>query len=178
MTVNHSLNQDHQFWQIIRVVPDFPKPGIDFYDITPLLREHIPEVIEALLQALPDGVLEQIDCFAAIEARGFVFASLLAGHTGKGMVLVRKEGKLPPPVANKAYALEYGSDTLEMQAGLPSAKVLLVDDILATGGTLKAAINLCEHAGHTVLGALVLLDLVALHQPLDVPVYTVLSASE
>lgn len=178
MTAINSLNKDHPFWQIICVVPNFPKAGIDFYDITPLLREHIPEVIEALLQALPEGLLDEIDCFAAIEARGFVFASLLAGHLGKGMVLVRKEGKLPPPVANKAYALEYGSDTLEIQAGLPPAKVLLVDDILATGGTLKTAIHLCENAGHSVAGALVLLDLVDLHQPLDVPVYTVLSASE
>ena len=173
-----ALDNSHPFWQIIRIVPDFPKACISFYDITPLLREHIPEVIEALLSALPEGLLDEIDCFAAIEARGFVFASLLAGHLGKGIVLVRKEGKLPPPVANKAYALEYGTDTLEMQAGLPPAKVLLVDDILATGGTLKAAINLCEHAGHTVAGALVLLDLVDLHQPLTVPVYTVLSASE
>lgn len=178
MTAINSLNKDHPFWQIIRVVPNFPKAGIDFYDITPLLREHIPEVIEALLNALPAGLLDEIDCFAAIEARGFVFASLLAGHLGKGMVLVRKEGKLPPPVANKAYALEYGTDTLELQVGLPPAKVLLVDDILATGGTLKATINLCEHAGHSVAGALVLLDLVELHKPLDVPVYTVLSASE
>lgn len=168
----------HPFWQIIHRVPNFPKAGIDFYDITPLLRNHIPEVIEALLQTLPMGFLDSIDCFAAIEARGFVFASLLAGQTGKGMVLVRKEGKLPPPVANKTYALEYGSDTLEMQAGLPAAKVLLVDDILATGGTVKAAIGLCEQAGHSVAGILVLLDLVDLHKPLDVPVYTVLTASE
>lgn len=178
MTLQKSFTQDHPFWQIIRVVPDFPKAGIDFYDITPLLRGHIPKLIEALLQALPEGLLESIDCFGAIEARGFVFASLLAGHTGKGMILVRKAGKLPPPVANKAYALEYGADTLEIQAGLPPARVLLVDDILATGGTLKATITLCEQAGHSVVGALVLLDLVDLHQPLDVPVYTVLSASE
>lgn len=169
-------NSNHPFWQIIRTVPDFPKPGIDFYDITPLLRNHIKDVIDALLAALPAGVFDEIDCFAAIEARGFIFASLLAGHTGKGMVLVRKEGKLPPPVANKSYALEYGKDTLEMQAELPSAKVLVIDDILATGGTLKATIGLCEEAGHTVVGALVLLDLVDLHKPLEVPVYTVLTA--
>ncbi|MFW2177385.1 MULTISPECIES: adenine phosphoribosyltransferase [unclassified Moraxella] len=175
MTTN-TPNPTHPFWQIIRTVPNFPKAGIDFYDITPLLRNHINEVVQALLQALPNGLLEEVDCFAGVEARGFIFASLLAGHTGKGMVLVRKEGKLPPPVANKSYALEYGSDTLEMQAGLPPAKVLVIDDILATGGTLKATIGLCEEAGHTVLGALVLLDLVDLHAPLDVPVYTVLTA--
>ncbi len=169
-------NSSHPFWQIIRTVPNFPKQGIDFYDITPLLRNHIKAVIEALLAALPDGVFEQIDCFAGVEARGFIFASLLAGHTGKGMILVRKEGKLPPPVANKSYALEYGKDTLEMQAELPPANVLVIDDILATGGTLRATIGLCEEAGHTVIGALVLLDLVDLHQPLEVPVYTVLTA--
>lgn len=169
-------NSSHPFWQIIRTVPNFPKQGIDFYDITPLLRNHIKAVIEALLAALPDGMFEQIDCFAGVEARGFIFASLLAGHTGKGMILVRKEGKLPPPVANKSYALEYGKDTLEMQAELPPANVLVIDDILATGGTLRATIGLCEEAGHTVMGALVLLDLVDLHQPLEVPVYTVLTA--
>ena len=166
----------HPFWQIIRMVPDFPKAGIDFYDITPLLRDHVPAVIEALLAALPEGLLDTIDSFAAIEARGFIFASLLAGHTGKGIVLVRKEGKLPPPVANKSYALEYGKDTLEMQANQRPDKVLLVDDILATGGTIRAAIELCQLAGHDVAAALVLLDLVDLHQPMDVPVYTVLTA--
>lgn len=168
----------HPFWSIIRTVPNFPKQGIDFYDITPLLRNHVNDVIDALLSALPDGVFDEIDCFAGVEARGFIFASLLAGRTGKGMVLVRKEGKLPPPVANKSYALEYGKDTLEMQSGLTPAKVLVVDDILATGGTLNATIGLCQEAGHTVVGALVLLDLVDLHKPLNVPVYTVLTASE
>lgn len=165
----------HPFWQIIRVVPDFPKMGIDFYDITPLLQNHIPKVIQALIEALPEGLLDSIDCFTAIEARGFIFASLLAGHLGKGVILVRKEGKFPPPVANKSYALEYGSDTLEMQSSLSPAKVLLVDDILATGGTLKAAIDLCESAGHSIVGALVLLDLVDLHQPFDIPIYRVLT---
>lgn len=171
-------HSQHPFWQIIRTVPNFPKQGIDFYDITPLLRNHVNAVIDALLSALPNGVFDEIDCFAGVEARGFIFASLLAGRTGKGMVLVRKEGKLPPPVANKSYALEYGKDTLEMQSGLTPAKVLVVDDILATGGTLNATIGLCQEAGHTVVGALVLLDLVDLHKPLNVPVYTVLTASE
>ena len=171
------VDHTHPFWQIIRTVPNFPKPGIDFYDITPLLRHHIKEVISALLAALPDGVFEQVDCFAAVEARGFIFASLLAGHTGKGMVFVRKEGKLPPPVTNQSYALEYGKDTLEMQSNLSPANVLVIDDILATGGTLRATVNLCQSAGHHVLGALVLLDLVNLHGPLDIPVYSVLTST-
>lgn len=170
------LTTDHEFWQVIRTVPDFPKPGIDFYDITPLLRTHINQVIDALLAALPEGMLESVDCLAAIEARGFVFASLLSGRLGKGIILLRKPGKLPPPVANKSYALEYGNDTLEMQDNLPPAKVLLVDDILATGGTLKTAYELCHLANHEVMGALVLLDLVNLHDQFPTPVYSVLRA--
>lgn len=170
------LNPDHVFWRIIRTVPDFPKVGIDFYDITPLLRSHVNDVIDALLDSLPAGLLDDVDCFGAVEARGFVFASLLAGRLGKGMLLLRKAGKLPPPVANKAYALEYGKDTLEMQNNLPPERVLLVDDILATGGTLTTAYELCKSANHTVVGALVLLDLVNLHGEFPVPVYTVLKA--
>ena len=173
---SHTLNTDHPFWQIIRTVPDFPKVGIDFYDITPLLRSHINAVIDEMLAVLPAGLLDEVDCLGAVEARGFVFASLLAGRLGKGMILLRKPGKLPPPVANKAYALEYGKDTLEMQNNLPPERVLLVDDILATGGTLTTAYELCKSAEHTVVGALVLLDLVDLHGEFPVPVYTVLKA--
>ena len=170
------VNKEHPLWQIIRTVPNFPKPGIDFYDITPLLRSHIDEVIDALLAALPEGLMDEVDCLGAVEARGFVFASLLAGRLGKGMILLRKPGKLPPPVANKAYALEYGKDTLEMQSNLPPERLLLVDDILATGGTLRTAYELCKAADHNVVGALVLLDLVDLHGEFPVPVYTVLKA--
>lgn len=166
--------KQHPLWQAIRMVPDFPKRGINFYDITPLLLNHVDAVIDALLAALPEGLLDEVDCLVAIEARGFVFASLLAGRLGKGMMLLRKPGKLPPPVANKSYALEYGSDTLEIQDGLSASKVLLVDDILATGGTLNTAYHLCKEAGHDVVGVLVLLDLVDLHDKFPVPVYTVL----
>ena len=173
-SVEQSTRCQHPLWQAIRTVPDFPKPGIDFYDITPLLLNHVNEVIDAMLDALPEGMLEEIDCFVAIEARGFIFASLLAGRLGKGMMLLRKPGKLPPPVANKSYALEYGSDTLEIQDCLHACNVLLVDDILATGGTLKTAYHLCIGAGHSVAGVLVLLDLVDLHDTFPVPVYTVL----
>mgnify|MGYP003736902607 FL=1 len=98
----------HPFWQIIRVVPDFPKQGIAFYDITPLLRAHVNAVIDALLAAIPQPVFDAVDCFGAIEARGFIFASLLAGRTGKGMVLIRKEGKLPPPVAKDPASVPHG----------------------------------------------------------------------
>lgn len=164
----------HPLWDAIRTVPDFPKPGIDFYDITPLLLNHVDAVIDAMLEALPEGLMDEVDCLVAIEARGFVFASLLAGRLGKGMLLLRKPGKLPPPVANMSYALEYGSDTLEIQDGLTACKVLLVDDILATGGTLKTAYKLCQQAGHHVEAVLVLLDLVDLHDKFPAPVYSVL----
>lgn len=171
-----STPTDHPLWNIIRTVPDFPTQGIEFYDITPLLRTHISETIDALLAALPGGLLDDVDCFAAIEARGFIFASLLAGRTGKGMVLLRKEGKLPPPTTQQSYALEYGKDALEIQRNLPPERVLLVDDVLATGGTLKTAQSLCEEAGHKVLGMLVLIDIVALHAPFSVPLHSVLQA--
>lgn len=171
---NQNPSKSHPLWAAIRTVPDFPKPGIDFYDITPLLLNHVDAVIDALLAALPEGLLDEVDCLGAVEARGFVFASLLAGRLGKGMMLLRKPGKLPPPVVNKSYALEYGSDTLEIQGGLSATKVLLVDDILATGGTLNTSYHLCKDAGHDVVGALVLLDLVDLHGEFPVPVYTVL----
>lgn len=176
MSQPSNIELSQELWQAIRTVPNFPKEGIDFYDITPLLREKVNEVIDALLAALPEGLLDEVDCLAAIEARGFVFASLLAGRLGKSMILLRKPGKLPPPVANKSYALEYGKDTLEMQENLDPAKVLLVDDVLATGGTLRTAYELCLQAGHTVEGILVLLDLVELHDEFDVPVYKVLDA--
>lgn len=169
-------NQTHPLWQHVRTVLNFPKDGINFFDITPLLRDHVNETIDALLAALPVGYLDEIDYFAGIEARGFVFASLLAGRTGKGMLLLRKQGKLPPPVSSKGYALEYGTDTLEMQTNVDSAKVLVVDDVLATGGTLTTATKLCQHVGHEVVGVLVLIDILNLHPPLDLPLYSVLEA--
>lgn len=171
---NTSEATQHEFWNIIRTVHNFPKSGIDFYDITPLLRHHVNAVIDEMLAVLPEGLLDEVDCLVAIEARGFIFAGLLAGRLGKGMYLLRKPGKLPPPVANKSYALEYGTDTLEIQDGLQKSKVLLVDDILATGGTLNTAYQLCVDAGHDVAGVLVLLDLVDLHSEFPVPVYSVL----
>ncbi len=169
------MTDTHPLWQHIRSVPNFPKEGIEFFDITPLLLNHIDEVIDALLKALPEGLLDEVDYLAGIEARGFIFASLLAGRLGKGLVLLRKPGKLPPPVANKSYALEYGEDTLEMQGNIAPSKVLLIDDILATGGTLNTAYHLCTEVGHQVVACLVLLDLVDLHGEFPVPVHTVLT---
>jgi adenine phosphoribosyltransferase len=141
----------------IRNVPDFPQPGILFRDISPLLRQAFGETIEALSALLDEHEWSQVDAVAGIESRGFILASALALRHGKGFVLVRKKGKLPPPVVELAYGLEYGKGVLEMQAG--SGRLLLVDDVLATGGTLTAAAALAELAGYTVFQSIVLLDL-------------------
>jgi adenine phosphoribosyltransferase len=141
----------------IRDVPDFPKPGILFRDIAPLLRQAFGETIDALSELLDAREWSQIDAVAGVESRGFILASALALRHGKGFVLVRKKGKLPPPVVELAYGLEYGQGVLEMQAG--SGRLLLVDDVLATGGTLAAAAALSELAGYSVAQAIVLLDL-------------------
>src|ERR1700724_728817 len=114
-------------------VPDFPRPGILFRDISPLLRDHFEPTIRALDALLTDAEWGEIDAVAGIESRGFILGAALAIHRGKGFVLVRKQGKLPPPVVDVAYALEYGSGVLEMQKG--HGQVVLVDDVLATRGT-------------------------------------------
>lgn len=145
-------------------VPDFPKPGILFRDISPLLanpaafRESI-----AQLEILAQGF--DYTHILGIESRGFIFGSALAHHTHKGLVLARKPNKLPLASHRESYGLEYGSDSLEFQqSSLPKhAKVLLLDDVLATGGTLIAADKLVRSAGFTVCGALTLLEISALN---------------
>jgi adenine phosphoribosyltransferase len=141
----------------IRDVPDFPTPGILFRDIAPLLRDHFAATVDALNGLLSDEEWQQIDAVAGIESRGFILGAALADRRSKGFVLVRKKGKLPPPVVDIAYALEYGSGVLEMQPG--SGRVLLVDDVLATGGTLSASAELCERAGYQVRALAVLVNL-------------------
>lgn len=168
------MNAATTLWSHIRTVPDFPKAGICFYDLTPLFVDQIPQLTDALLASMPQDALEEVDCFVAIEARGFVLASLLAQRLGKGVLLVRKAGKLPPPVIGVGYSLEYGKDQLEMTCGVAPKKVILVDDVLATGGTLKAVNELCKKCEHTVLGASILLDLPELHDDLGFHVWSVL----
>lgn len=141
----------------IRDVPDFPKAGILFRDITPLLREHFNATVNALSALLDDDQWTGIDAVAGIESRGFILAAALAQRHGKGFVPIRKQGKLPPPVISVPYDLEYGTGVLEMQQG--SGRLLLVDDVLATGGTLEAGADLCLAAGYEIVRLMVLIDL-------------------
>ena len=141
----------------IRDVQDFPKPGVLFRDISPLLKSHFAATIEALDGLLTEVEWRAIDAVAGIESRGFILGAALALRRGKGFVLVRKQGKLPPPVVDVSYALEYGSGVLEMQKG--QGRVLLIDDVLATGGTLSASADLCLRAGYSVAALAVLIDL-------------------
>lgn len=140
----------------INNVPDFPKPGILFRDVTPLLKDH--EALQYISENLIKGIdLSKVDFFAGIESRGFIFASLLASHHKKGFLPIRKAGKLPPPTVKKSYALEYGEATIELAAG--KGRIVIVDDVLATGGTMQAALELAQNAGYEVLDLVVLIDL-------------------
>src|SRR5271154_4385384 len=132
----------------IRDVADFPRPGILFRDIAPLLRDHFDATIRAMDALLTNEEWEELDAVAGIESRGFILGAALALRRGKGFVLVRKQGKLPPPVVEVAYDLEYGAGVLEMQRG--SGRLLLVDDVLVTGGTMTASAELCIRAGYDV----------------------------
>lgn len=143
--------------QAIADVPDFPRPGILFRDISPLLRDHFDATVQALDALLTEEEWSEIDALAGIESRGFILGAALATRRRKGFVLVRKQGKLPPPVVDVAYELEYGSGVLEMQRG--QARLLLIDDVLATGGTMSAAADLCQRAGYRLQGLMALIDL-------------------
>lgn len=147
----------------IRNIPDFPKQGILFRDITPLLLD--AEAISFCLDLLVENAkFLKIDKVAAIESRGFIFGSLLAQKLGVGFIPIRKTGKLPFQTYSEKYGLEYGNDILEMHidATKPGEKILLHDDVLATGGTVLAASKLIEKAGATVAQCNFIIELVAL----------------
>jgi len=141
----------------LRDVPDFPTPGVVFKDISPLLADGA--AFDAVIAALAEGSGDA-DIVAGIEARGFLIAGALARQLGCGLLPVRKSGKLPPPTLRRAYDLEYGSAEIEVPAGLLAGKrAMVVDDVLATGGTMRAAADLLGEAGATVVGLAVIIEL-------------------
>ena len=166
--------------QIIRDVPDFPKKGIIFKDITPLLGD--PVAFQKTINSLKDRYANKsVDAVVGVEARGFIFASALAYALGTGVVMVRKPGKLPYKTFQETYSLEYGSDTVEIhQDALRSGQnIIVIDDVLATGGTLSATLNLIRKNFKTVnvleVVFLIELDFLKGREKLkDAPVYSMI----
>jgi adenine phosphoribosyltransferase len=155
----------------IRSIPDFPKPGILFYDISTLLAH--PKAWHATIEQMAEAVKKhQPDVLAGIESRGFLLAAPLALALGTGFVMLRKQGKLPGITVRHTYALEYGTDTIEVQADAieKGKRVVLVDDLLATGGTMAAAITLLEQVGAVVPAAACIIELTFLEGRKRLPV--------
>lgn len=144
---------------LIRTIPDYPKPGIQFRDITTLLLDAAG--FAATIEQLAETVPADTDLIAGIEARGFLIAAGLAQRLGKGIVLIRKHGKLPGACIVEEYALEYGTDRLAMHVDAcdPGARVMIADDLVATGGTAMAAIRLVQRCGAQAIGACFVIDL-------------------
>ncbi len=144
----------------IRTVPDFPKPGVSFKDITPLIEDGISlhSAVDAMAEAVEHFDYDRV---LSAEARGFVFGTALSYRSRKGLILARKRGKLPRKTISAAYELEYGTDVLEAHADSipPGTRVLVTDDLLATGGTARAMCQLVENAGGTVAGVAFLIEL-------------------
>jgi adenine phosphoribosyltransferase len=168
MTLSEAEGLSELIRSRVRDIPDFPKPGVTFKDITPILDDHVAFtlVVDALARAGRDSdgtVL--VDKVVGMEARGFILAAPVALSLGVGFVPVRKPGKLPWKTRSVSYDLEYGSETLEMHtdALATGERVLVVDDVLATGGTARATAELIEQAGATVHGFAMLLELSFLH---------------
>jgi adenine phosphoribosyltransferase len=160
--------------KLIRDIPDFPKPGIMFRDITPLLSDASGLALSVELLANPFRG-KSVDLVVGAESRGFIFGTAVACCLSAGFVLVRKPGKLPHKKVSRTYDLEYGQDTLEMHADaiVAGQRVLVVDDVLATGGTMKASCELVEHLGGKIVGVAVLTELVALGGRQKVGLYEV-----
>lgn len=157
-----SILQPHPLAQYLDQVLDFPKPGILFSDISPLLKNHFQATVDAMSELFSEEEWANIDCLAGIESRGFIFAAALAYKHNKGFIKVRKPGKLPNVEASIEYGLEYGQDKLEMQKG-DGSRIVLFDDLIATGGSMGAAAQLCETVGYHVIGMACLIDLKALN---------------
>ena len=144
--------------KLIREIPDFPKPGILFQDITPLLSDAL--AFNTIIAHMSNSSTE-FDCVAGMEARGFIFAASIANQSNRGFIPIRKAGKLPGPTHSESYGLEYGDDTLQVHKDACSApsRILIVDDVLATGGTACAAIRLIEKTGASVVKLIFLLEI-------------------
>jgi adenine phosphoribosyltransferase len=145
------------------IVPDFPKPGITFRDLTPVFADGL--ALRTVTDALAAPFIGRIDAVAGVEARGFVLAAAAAYALGIGVLIIRKPGKLPQAVLSESYDLEYGSAELQVQPStLPAgSRVLILDDVLATGGTLAASVKLIERAGWVVAGVSVVQELIDLN---------------
>ena len=156
-----SMTSDHA--ALIRDIADFPSPGIVFKDITPLLGD--PAALAGVTQSLADPFAGEVDKVVGIEALGFILATPVALRLGAGFVPMRKAGKLPSTTVSRSYDLEYGSATLEIHddAFAEGDRVLIVDDVLATGGTAAAAVELVQEAGGTVVGLAFLIELTFLN---------------
>ncbi len=162
----------------IRTIPDYPKPGIQFRDITSLIADPqaFNDVMDRFVKRYQD---EQIDLVVGIESRGFILGAPLALRLGKGFIPVRKEGKLPGPTYGVDYDLEYGTDRVEVHKDAipPGSKVLMVDDLLATGGTIGGSSRLIEKAGGIIVGYAFLIELVDLkgRNNLDHPIFSLVT---
>ncbi len=148
--------------EAILEVPDFPKPGILFLDILPLLKD--PILLETLTKKL-SAFVQNVDSVVGIEARGFILGTAMALDLRKGFVPLRKKGKLPGPVHSQSYGLEYGNDEIEVQDGVlfPGERIVLVDDVLATGGTLIAGVKLLQKCGVVIESVIVAIEIAALN---------------
>ncbi len=164
---------------VIRTVPDFPKPGILFFDITTLLKD--PAAFGETIERMCEPYKEQnVKYIIGIESRGFIFGSAMAANLNTGLIPIRKPGKLPAETISESYALEYGTDTIEIHQDAlePGDRVVLVDDLLATGGTMSAAVKLVQKAKAGLLGASFLMELSFLkgrEKLTDIPLHVLLS---
>lgn len=146
--------------ELVIDVPDFPSPGILFRDISPVLKN--PDALHQLAENFRPLIdRPEVELVAGIEARGFIIGMLLATYFNRGFLPLRKAGKLPPPTISASYSLEYGEAAIETKAG--SGNLVIIDDVLATGGTLQAAVNLCKKAGYEVLDLGVFINLTYLN---------------